>query len=138
VAQHDDVDVARRQVEPAHVLYQAIRGAAGVEEHPRRTPALLDGDQGREAVLGAQGVVRRAVHRDPRGNPWRRGHRRPLRRSLRRQKRVGHIVNQRCDGDAIDRLERDCVHRDFQSRPALVNKQWVALRKRAFGAAAHG
>src|ERR1700722_18594224 len=54
VAQHDRLDVAGRQLEEAHVVNEAVRADAGVEQHAARSTAGREGDERREAVLTAE------------------------------------------------------------------------------------
>ena len=57
VAEDDDVDVGGGQVEPAHVLDEAVGRPAGVEEQAGLSVALGDRHQRGEPVLGAERVV---------------------------------------------------------------------------------
>jgi len=45
MAEHDDVDVASGDVEPAHVLDHPIGRDARVEQDPGRSAGLLDRDE---------------------------------------------------------------------------------------------
>jgi len=112
VAQHDHVDVARRDLQPAHVLDQAVRCPSGIEQDPRLAVALGDRHQTREAVLGPQGVARPASFDESRRHPGLRPqpHRRPLRRTLVDEQHVGHVVDQRGDRQRVDGLERKRFH----------------------------
>ena len=56
VAEHDHLDVGRRDPEPAHVLDHPVRRHAGVEQQRSLAPGLLDPHQRREARLGDQRV----------------------------------------------------------------------------------
>jgi hypothetical protein len=53
VAQHDDVDLARGDVEASHVLDEPVRSQARVEENPDSPAGLLDRHETREAVFRA-------------------------------------------------------------------------------------
>jgi hypothetical protein len=54
VAQHDRLDVAGRQLEEPHVVNEAVREDAGVEQHAARSTADRERDERQEAVLAAE------------------------------------------------------------------------------------
>jgi hypothetical protein len=103
------VDRARVELEPAHVLDEAIRREASVEQDADDPPRLLDLDQAGEAVFPPErvaGLARLEEARRDRGFDRARD-RPPLRRALVRQQEVGDVVDQRRDRQRVDRLEWD-------------------------------
>ena len=112
VAEHDRLDLSRRDLEPAHVLDDTGRRDAGVEEDRPLAAAGRHANERREARLGDQRIGQAVV-----GDS--RGHARPCEvvkpgRALhvlrREEQRVGHVVHQDRDPDGVDRRERDGGH----------------------------
>jgi hypothetical protein len=110
VAEDDDVDVSGGQLEPAHVLHEAVGGPTGVEEHAGLTVALGDCHQRGEPVLGTQRVVGVTACEEGCRHPWRGPHRGPLCRTFVGEQRVGHVVHQRGHRDRVDGFECDRRH----------------------------
>ena len=113
VAEHDDVDVAGRQLEPAHVLDEAVRRPARIEQHAGLPIALCDRHQRGEPVLGAQRVIGLTAREKARRHPWRGRHGGPSRRTLVGKERVGHVVHQHGDRERVDGLKRNRLHRPW-------------------------
>lgn len=107
VAEHDGVDVTGRQVEPAHVLHEAVGCPAGVEENAGLPVALCDCHEHGEPVLGAQRVIGVTAREEGCRHPWRGRHGGPLRWTLVGEQRVGDVVHERGHRDCVHGLERD-------------------------------
>ena len=107
VAAYDGLDRGRVDVQAAHVLRDAVRAGARVEQEPVLTAGLGHRDQHRESVLGDQRVgnmpVRHQRRRPPRAAP----RVRPPGRSLVGHQAVGGVIHQGDHDDRIHRLQVD-------------------------------
>ena len=106
VAEHDRLDVTRQDLEPAHVLDDTGRRHAGVEEDRSLAAAGCYAHERREAGLRDQGIGQ-AVVGNRRGDSGPREMMKPGRALdvlCREQQRVGHVVHQNRDPDAVNRL----------------------------------
>ena len=133
VAEDDDVDVGRVDPEPAHVVHEAVRRPAGVEQNARVATVLRDRDECREAVLRAQGVVALSSLDEPCRHARPARHRRSQRRSLVRQQRVGHVVDQRRDRQRVDGFERNRVGQGDVPQKGLWQQSLARLPARLMG-----
>jgi hypothetical protein len=106
VAAHDGLDGARVDAQAAHVLGDAVRAGAGVEQQPVIAPGPGHRDQHREAVLGDQDVGRLPAGHDA-GRPPQGGRAGPDGRALAGHQGVGDVVHERGDHDRVDRLQPD-------------------------------
>src|SRR5207244_5292566 len=109
VAQHDRLDIFRRVAQTSHVLDEAARRHAGVEQHGVRAAAGVDVDQRREAVLSQRIVGRLALLQYAGWNARRLGCWKPqaLCRPLIHQEHIDIVVDERRDGDGIDGWQGD-------------------------------
>ena len=113
VAQHDDVDVTRVELESAHVLHQAVRRDSGVEQNRGCPVRFRHPHQAREAMLGSQEVARlvalEEARRDFRVGGERQGS--SLGGTVVCEQQVGRVVDQRRDAQRVDRVERNWCQR---------------------------
>ena len=113
MAEDDRLDVAQRESQPAHVLDDAARRDAGVEQQGALSPVLLDPYERGEAGLGDE-RVRNAVghercHDARRASGKRLRPAKPRDRTLVGDQRIRDVVHQDRHADAVDRLELDHV-----------------------------
>jgi hypothetical protein len=135
VAQHDDVDVMRAELESAHVLHQAVRRYSGVEQNLGRPVRLRDRHEAREAVLGSQQVARpvalEEARRDARVGGERQGSSRGG--TLVCDQQVSRVVDQRRDAQRIDRVERNRFHHLLHEIRASPSRETRRYRADAIG-----
>ena len=113
VAKDDRLDAARVNVEGGDVVGQAVGGDACVEQHVVLPALFRDGQQGGEAVLRPQEVDHLAAFEEGGGEAVKRLRRRrtePPGRALLRHEDVDQVVDQRRDGERVDRLQADLLH----------------------------